>query len=220
MPIICETCNREYTFPSCEFCARENQWNLHGENIVFRNYLPPRLGNETKNLRSEKMDAYVEQLAEEVWNSDGQGLYVWNNRTRTGKTVLAAMVFVALLKLATIYNTSKSAKFTSMLDVLEEEQQYKINRFDNHRYDIVPFEYYTTVKYLVLDDFGVEGIKNDVMYNFMYRLINHRYEHMLPTIFTSNCSLEDLTVKLDDARISSRLGRMSLHTIKFDYREV
>ena len=136
---------------------------------MLRNYLPPRLGNETKNLRSEKMDAYVEQLAEEVWNSDGQGLYVWNNRTRTGKTVLAAMVFVALLKLATIYNTSKSAKFTSMLDVLEEEQQYKINRFDNHRYDVAPFEYYTHVKYLVLDDFGVEGIKNDVMYNFMYR---------------------------------------------------
>lgn len=220
MPNLCETCNREYTFPSCEFCARENQWNLRGESIVLRNCLPPRLRIETESLRSKKMDDYVEHLAKEVWHSEGQGLYVWNNKTRTGKTVLAAKVFVALLKLSTIHNTSRSAKFTSMLDVLEEEQQYKINRFDNHRYDAVPFEQYSSIRYLVLDDFGVEGIKNDVMYNFMYRLINQRYEHMLPTIFTSNCSLEDLTVKLDDSRISSRLGRMSLHTIRFDYREV
>lgn len=59
---------------------------------------------------------------------------------------------------------------------------------------------------LVLDDLGAEKMSDWVEETF-YIIINYRYEEMLPTIITSNYSLDELSTRLND-RIVSRIAGM------------
>ncbi|MGB9692654.1 MAG: ATP-binding protein [Candidatus Sumerlaeaceae bacterium] len=71
---------------------------------------------------------------------------------------------------------------------------------------------------LVLDDLGAEKVSDYVM-DRLYVLINGRYENDLPTIITTNRSLEELRAQIGP-RIVSRLSEMCLR-IEFpvgDYR--
>lgn len=69
------------------------------------------------------------------------------------------------------------------------------------------FTRYATANVLVLDDLGAaKGSEWNEEIN--YRLINHRYERELATIFTSNVPPKDLPVALG-ARVASRLFEMS-----------
>lgn len=56
---------------------------------------------------------------------------------------------------------------------------------------------------LFLDDLGAERI-TDWVQEKLYMIINKRYEQMLPTIYTSNCTLEELAERVGD-RIVSRI---------------
>lgn len=59
---------------------------------------------------------------------------------------------------------------------------------------------------LLLDDFGTEKI-TDWTEEIIYRLINHRYEYMKPTYFSSNLSPKELSDRVGD-RIVSRIVEM------------
>ena len=59
---------------------------------------------------------------------------------------------------------------------------------------------------LFLDDIGAEKLTDWVLETF-YLIINHRYENMLPTIFTSNLSIAELADKIGD-RTTSRIVEM------------
>ena len=60
---------------------------------------------------------------------------------------------------------------------------------------------------LVLDDLGAENPKPWVV-ELVYVLINHRYEHMLPTVIATNCSGKELEAVFG-RRIMSRLAEMT-----------
>ena len=60
---------------------------------------------------------------------------------------------------------------------------------------------------LVIDDLGIE-ITNDWSRQNLHYIIGSRYDNMSPTIFTSNLSLLDLSDKLQDSRIPSRIVEM------------
>lgn len=62
-------------------------------------------------------------------------------------------------------------------------------------------------EFLVLDDIGPE-MTTDWSYNILYLIISERYDEMLPTIFTSNLSVNELSVKMQDTRIASRIVGM------------
>lgn len=62
------------------------------------------------------------------------------------------------------------------------------------------------VKLLVLDDLGAEK-SSEWVQETLFVLVNYRYEQMLPTIFTTNCSLEELEEKVGK-RITSRIIEM------------
>ena len=68
------------------------------------------------------------------------------------------------------------------------------------------FEKYVQAKILYLDDLGVEK-SSDWVLQALYRIINHRYNWMLPTVISSNLSIEELVAKFDD-RIASRSAGM------------
>jgi DNA replication protein DnaC len=70
-------------------------------------------------------------------------------------------------------------------------------------YDVI--KKYSTVPFLVLDDFGVEKT-SDYALQSLYLIANDRYNNCLGTLITSNMTLDELSAKLSDSRISSRLG--------------
>jgi DNA replication protein DnaC len=66
---------------------------------------------------------------------------------------------------------------------------------------------------LILDDLGAAKASEWVE-EITYRLINRRYNHMLPTLITSNLPISDLRGYLGD-RVTSRLAQMTTR-VEFD----
>jgi DNA replication protein DnaC len=66
---------------------------------------------------------------------------------------------------------------------------------------------YSNASLLVLDDLGTE-LTTDWAYFTLYLIVDNRYNNMLPTIFTSNFSLEQLVGKFVDERLVSRIMEM------------
>ncbi|MCX4751221.1 ATP-binding protein [Kitasatospora sp. NBC_01287] len=72
---------------------------------------------------------------------------------------------------------------------------------------------YSRVPLLILDDLGAAK-SSEFVEEQTYRLINRRYNHMLPTLITTNLRIRDLKVHLGD-RVSSRLAQMTTR-VEFD----
>lgn len=69
------------------------------------------------------------------------------------------------------------------------------------------------VPVLILDDLGAPRASEWVE-EITYRLVNHRYNHMLPTVFTTNLAITELRVHVGD-RVASRLAQMTTR-VAFD----
>lgn len=61
-------------------------------------------------------------------------------------------------------------------------------------------------KVLILDDMGAEKA-TDFVAETLYRIINHRYINVLPTVITSNLSLQELADRIGE-RSTSRIVEM------------
>ncbi|MFD0377287.1 ATP-binding protein [Streptomyces sp. NPDC127112] len=64
---------------------------------------------------------------------------------------------------------------------------------------------------LVLDDLGAAK-GSEWAEELTYRLINHRYEYLRPTVLTTNLAIDDLRTALGD-RVASRLSEMTHRVI-------
>lgn len=69
------------------------------------------------------------------------------------------------------------------------------------------FRRYRDARLLLVDDLGAERKPTEFTEEVNFRLINHRYEHHLPTLFTSNVEPKQLAERLGD-RVTSRLAEM------------
>lgn len=69
------------------------------------------------------------------------------------------------------------------------------------------FRHYRDANLLLVDDLGAERKPTEFTEEINFRLVNHRYEHHLPTLFTSNVSGAELRERLGD-RVTSRLREM------------
>lgn len=68
------------------------------------------------------------------------------------------------------------------------------------------FRRYRSAPVLLVDDLGASKV-TEFTEEINFRLINHRYERQLPTLFTSNALPKELTERLGE-RVTSRLGQM------------
>lgn len=68
------------------------------------------------------------------------------------------------------------------------------------------FRGYANANVLLVDDFGAAKA-TEFTEEVNFRLVNHRYEHGLPTLFTSNLLPKELAGRLGD-RVAARLGEM------------
>lgn len=73
------------------------------------------------------------------------------------------------------------------------------------------FQRYACARLLVLDDLGASKV-SEWTEQETYRLVNHRYQHELPTLFTSNLLPKQLAEMLGD-RITSRMVEMTRRVV-------
>lgn len=124
--------------------------------------------------------------------------------TESGKTIRAAFMFIEYLKQQWLKGETLKGQFVSFPTILKELE----DSFENKEVSKSSImDKYATTPLLVIDDFMTRR-PTDWVYDVFYYIINYRYENVLPTIITSNLSLNELSEVLDDDRITSRIRRM------------
>jgi DNA replication protein DnaC len=115
----------------------------------------------------------------------------------TGKTHLAAAIARAALE------KRVPAAFVVVPNLLDELRRAVKSEEPG---DLANVRRVTEKHLVVLDDLGAERV-TDWVQEQLYKLINDRYERMLPTVVTSNCSLHELEYRLGGP-VVDRLAEM------------
>jgi DNA replication protein DnaC len=172
-------------------------WRQNWMSKLLKEHLPPRIVRDLILIEfSELPDIEI----------DNTFIY---GEVGTGKTLHAARLFIKYLETCFLNNKRIYVKFESFPQLLSNLRKTYNN--PNISEDSV-MEVYLTVDLLVLDDFFTTR-PTDWTMDIVYYLINYRYEHLLPTIITSNNDLAELEELLQDQRITGRINR-AYHIIK------
>jgi len=121
-----------------------------------------------------------------------EGWLVFAGDNGCGKTHLAAAIANYRLK------EGRPAKFVVVPDLLDHLRS-TFSPESPVSYDQL-FEEVKNAPLLVLDDFGKQSTTSWAEEK-LFQIINHRYNHQLPTVFTTNCSLDEIS-----SPISSRFA--------------
>ena len=127
-----------------------------------------------------------------------KGLFITGTRG-SGKTCFATVLGKELIR------QGKEVWFKNVTDLLFEIK----GTFDKESKIFNDYEMicnWARKEIIILDDLGAEKVSEYVRQS-LYVLINKRYLDDMPTIITSNLSLDDIAGRLDD-RIASRLIEM------------
>ena len=162
--------------------------------------LGARFMNRTFATFDEKKnpEAYAQAVAyanNENLFKDPRNCLLFVGTPGTGKTHLAASIANRLVEIGI---ETRFGTFQSHLDEIRKEFDTSGQK---HYLDDIK-----GVPLLVLDDLGKER-KTDWTKSVLYDVINYRYEHMLPTIITTNLSADDIANHCESA-VWSRLNEM------------
>jgi len=101
---------------------------------------------------------------------------------------------------------SKKYIFIRVPELLQKlKKSFSAGPQENNEQDLI--DLYSKASLLVLDDIGTE-LTTNWAYSILYLIVDNRYNEMLPTIFTSNLSLEQLMRRFVDERLVSRIIEM------------
>lgn len=134
----------------------------------------------------------------ETYKDKGAGL-ILKGKPGCGKTHLAAAVSQELIF------RGYSVKFILTPVLLEEIRKSFNKKYGEVETDIL--KQLASVQLLVLDDLGAEKPTEWVIEQ-LFILINKRYEEMKPTIITTNCTGQELALRIGE-RTASRLVEVS-----------
>jgi DNA replication protein DnaC len=146
-------------------------------------------GRQKESLR----DAYEAAVE---FSQQPEGWLILLGTLGSGKTHLAAAIASAVLE------QNRAATFVSVPDLLDHLRS-TFAPDSKVTYDEL-FETIRTAPLLILDDLGTQS-STAWAQEKLYQLFNHRYNARLPTVVTTNLSLEQL-----DPRLSSRLSDAKL----------
>ena len=132
----------------------------------------------------------------------GDGLYIWSANTGCGKTSWACKImshyFRKIAFSSGLENEGLFIYLPTFLDELRNSYSKSTPEFEEEL-DMV-----NTCKLLIIDDIGAEKPSEWVRERIV-SIINTRSANGLSTIYTSNLSLQGLSERLGDDRISSRI---------------
>ncbi len=153
-----------------------------------------------QNAKWEDVPARIQQAFDEMLKG-GKGIYL-HGAVGTGKTHICYAI-------RDHHNDDKIGRFLRLWNVVDLMHGIRSD-FDQHYLDKRHLEDELTNPddrhILILDDIGAERA-TDFVAETIYRIINHRYIHKLPTIFTSNCDTQELADKIGE-RSTSRIVEM------------
>lgn len=159
----------------------------------------------------ESAKAFVENAKTVITNNIG--LYLYGNNS-SGKTYLMACICNELV------DKGYSCEFTSIPKLLAESGR---NLRENRLSQAEIVDNLARKQFVFIDDLGKEflGDRNDYNYNRAERLLlevlNARYSNGLPTVFTSNYSLDEFIRKFNlDKSIIERLNEMATRLVRLD----
>ncbi len=166
-----------------------------------------------KTFDSFEMDAHksLEDVCERAWEfaNDPSGWILFEGKYGSGKTHLAAAIGHHCLA------SGQEVLFLTVPDLLDHLRATFSPRSDIDYDDL--FERVKTVQILILDDLGVEN-PSPWAKEKLFQLLNTRYVKELPTVITTNTTIDHL-----DPRIASRLLDRQLirhiHIVAPDYRK-
>jgi len=201
-------CGKKISFTSaldiCGLCQAKQIWQATPKHIQLKKW-----GVPIKTINQFlKLDIAQFNKSESRFN---KSLYL-HGEAGLGKTTtaIAQMIYNAEQYYTSEENANPKAElfFITMPELLFKLRQ-TYNKPINHdtfeTAEEMAVNFYRNVDVLVLDDFGVEKI-TDWVSTILYLILTYRYENDRVTIFTSNLSLDELTVQLKDARLTSRIG--------------
>lgn len=205
---VCKDCGRSTERKVCPYCGREKRWE---ENKIRRsitnnpNIFTPRISSDLNKImplhcsKSEEICSWMEV-------KDGiakKGLYICGP-VGCGKTILAACAATELARQLYIENlVYDNIEFVSVPVLLHRIRATIQGKTGETETELV--DRYSEADVLVLDDLGAEK-DSEWALQTLYIILNNRYENELPTIITSNLSLDDLASKLSNDRIPSRIA--------------
>lgn len=182
---------------TCEKC-RDTGWIPVEKGVVrcgcsteprIRQALPDRLHTaKVGDLALPRMQAIMAWL-----NKPGDGLLLYGP-TGTGKTWAAAGIARHLIETGRQVLWRSAAEFFRSL-----RESYQYNQSEG-----AVLETCATASFLILDDLGA-GSGSDFERRCAVELIDRRVNQLLPTVVTTNWTLEEIANRLDD-RLASRLS--------------
>lgn len=187
--IKCSKCGEEYSKllnKICIDCIPKIEIDTQEE------YKDKTFENFEQTVRSENAFLKAEEFVE-----NDRGLYLWGLRGR-GKTHLA---YAAYKKI----NKKSESRFINAAELLLEiRNTFNLHSEDTEK-DII--DKYSEAEYLFIDDLGAEKI-TDYSLQTIYLILERREKFNKNKIFiTSEISLKDIAVNLND-RIASRIAGM------------
>ena len=154
--------------------------------------------NTDPNTKEYKVaKKYVEKF--ELMQKENIGL-LFHGNVGSGKTHLASCIANEIIQR---YNTR--VKFRNIPQIINDIEKGGF-KLDKNEY----IHSFCRTPLLILDDFGIER-KTDYSLELLYQIINARYESRMPTIISTNVSintLNDENVELQLRRIYSRIMEM------------
>lgn len=171
----------------------KERWLIYFRTHRIQKLFPPRLQQDLRTLPMPKKLPDI-----------GTGLFLLGP-TGSGKTVLSGFLLLQYSLDCYLHSIPERSAFVSVPELF---QQIKDTfQPDSKQSERQVLDRYYNVDLLVLDDFGVTR-PSDWVLQTTYAMVNYRYEHLKPTIFTSNFTLDEISELYNDDRITSRIERM------------
>ncbi len=153
-----------------------------------------------ENAKWEDIPEPIKKAFEKM-TSGGKGIYL-HGGVGTGKTHICWAI-------KKHYDQPERYRYLILRNVVDIMKEIR-DDFDRHvsekHYIESDLTDHKEQRILILDDIGAEKATEFVS-ETLYRIINHRYIHMLPTIFTSNYNIQELAERIGE-RSASRIVEM------------
>ena len=170
---------------------------------------------EGKDLGAfEALNNFMKNVEEKVEN--GEGLYIWSECTGNGKTSWACKILSYYFRKVAFKSGLENEGLYIYLPTFLDDLRQSYDEPDADFSELL--DMLKNCKLLVIDDIGAEK-STEWVNERLLSIINTRMMKGLSTVYTSNCSLEDIGNRMGE-RISSRIrgSATEIHLVGQDRR--